>query len=70
VDATKLEKANFRSDQWESAYNILMPSLPQDVGMGQRTFAGYNDRGRGPYPYGAGLLEAVDSWRDNIHQNF
>jgi hypothetical protein len=43
VDATKFEKANFQSDQWESAYNILMPSLPQDVGIGQRTFSGYND---------------------------
>jgi len=34
-----IEVKNF-SDQWGSAYNILMPSLPQDVGIGQRTFVG------------------------------
>ena len=54
------KKANFRSDQWESAYNILMPSLPQDVGIGQRTFAGYNGRHRDLLRHGASLLEAVN----------
>jgi hypothetical protein len=39
MDAAKFEQENFRSDQWGSTYNILMPRLPQDVGIGQRTFA-------------------------------
>jgi hypothetical protein len=47
-----------------------MLSLPQNVGIGQRTFAGENDRYRGLYRYGAGMLEAVDFWRVNIDQNF
>ncbi len=32
---------NFRSYQWGSVYNIqARPRLPQEVGIGQRTFAG------------------------------
>jgi hypothetical protein len=37
-----------------------MPRVPQDVGIGQRTFPGWNGRHRGFFRHGAGLLETFD----------